>query len=250
MYTNEEGCQTRFSSVWKGRLGNSPRKTRKLTKMTGRLSNFLCFLWQMLSILMCFQCLEISPRKDAEPPSFFPPVGRLNAPSQLAISNPSRVFGLAESAPANCSSKKMNDTMKVRTWGAPAIGWIGIVFFGFCAVMSFRSGQYAPLLCFIPFILMSIPVILMAHTVRMDSEGVCARTLQGTYRVLRLIHSLGSSALRPLSLSGIILTTTASADSPTSLKAGASPGKAHELSTRAARLYMMCLSVTFGFRAS
>ena len=42
----------------------------------------------------------------------------------------------------------------------------------------------------------------------------------------------------------------ASADSPTSLKAGASPGKVHELSTRAARLYRMCLSVTFGFRAS
>jgi hypothetical protein len=79
--------------------------------------------------------------------------------------------------------KKMNDTIKIRTWGAPAIGWIGIVFFGFCAVMSSRSGQYAPLLCFIPFILMSIPVILMAHTVKMDSEGVCAKTLQGTYQI-------------------------------------------------------------------
>lgn len=44
--------------------------------------------------------------------------------------------------------------------------------------------------------------------------------------------------------------TMASADSFRALTQKASPGKAHELSTRAARLYLMCLSVTVGFCVS
>ncbi len=38
------------------------------------------------------------------------------------------------------------------------------------------------------------------------------------------------------------------ADSPTLLGVGVSPGKVHERSTRAVRLYRMRLSVTVGFR--
>ena len=78
----------------------------------------------------------------------------------------------------------MNETIKIRTWGAPAIGWVGILFFGFCAIMSLRSGQYAPMFCFVPFILMSIPVVLMAHTVEINSEGIFAKTVQGTYQII------------------------------------------------------------------
>jgi hypothetical protein len=66
---------------------------------------------------------------------------------------------------------------------APAIGWIGIIFFGFCAVMSSRSGQYMPSMCFIPFIVMSVPVILMAHTVEIDQQTISAKTLRGTYQI-------------------------------------------------------------------
>ncbi|MCC5841660.1 MAG: hypothetical protein JJT96_16210 [Opitutales bacterium] len=42
----------------------------------------------------------------------------------------------------------------------------------------------------------------------------------------------------------------ASADSSAALTPEVSPGKVHELSARAARLYLMRLSVTVGFRVS
>lgn len=61
--------------------------------------------------------------------------------------------------------------------------------------------------------------------------------------------SLGPSALRSAQVSKGIFTTPASADSSTALTAEASPGKVHELSARAARLYMARLSVTLGFCA-
>ena len=63
-----------------------------------------------------------------------------------------------------------------------------------------------------------------------------------------LLLSLGSLALRSFRLSTALFTTTASADSSDALALEASPGKVHELSTRAVRLYLMCLSVAVGFR--
>ena len=62
--------------------------------------------------------------------------------------------------------------------------------------------------------------------------------------------SLGSSALRSSFVSKGVFTTMASADSCSSLNSQASPGKVHELSARAARLYKIRLSVTLGFRVS
>jgi len=46
-----------------------------------------------------------------------------------------------------------------------------------------------------------------------------------------------SSALRSFRLSAVLFTTTASADFSSALAAEISPGKLHELSARAARLY-------------
>ena len=62
--------------------------------------------------------------------------------------------------------------------------------------------------------------------------------------------SLGSSALRSSNVSIGFFTTMASADSCKSLNSQASPGKVHELSARAARLYLIRLLVTVGFRVS
>ena len=88
-----------------------------------------------------------------------------------------------------------------------------------------------------------------------DCRSCNALIVSSTYassiskRVGRLL-SLGSSALRSSHVSTGVLTTMASADSCRSLNQQASPGKVHELSARAARLYLMRLSVTLGFRVS
>ena len=50
-------------------------------------------------------------------------------------------------------------------------------------------------------------------------------------------------------LSQAFFAPTASADFSPALAAETSPGKVHELSTRAVRIYPMCLSLTVGFRA-
>lgn len=72
----------------------------------------------------------------------------------------------------------------------------------------------------------------------------------GSIQAEWLLHYLGSSALRSFSLSRDIFTTMASADFSAPLRAETSPGKVYELSTRADSLYLIRLSVTFGFRAS
>jgi hypothetical protein len=56
--------------------------------------------------------------------------------------------------------------------------------------------------------------------------------------------------LRPFALLGFpsFFTTTASADFSQTLIQEISPGKVLKLSARAAKLYLMCLSVTVGFR--
>jgi len=66
-----------------------------------------------------------------------------------------------------------------------------------------------------------------------------------------LVASLfrGSSALRSSGLSTTILTTMASADFSRALPREISPSKVRNLSARAVRLYMTCLSVALGFRA-
>jgi len=51
-------------------------------------------------------------------------------------------------------------------------------------------------------------------------------------------------------LGGLPCATTASADFSQTLVGEISPGKVLKLSARAAKLYLMCLSVTFGFRIS
>lgn len=88
-----------------------------------------------------------------------------------------------------------------------------------------------------------------------DCRSCNALIVSSTYtsfvskRVGRLL-SLGSSALRSSCVSTGLFTTMASADSCRSLNQQASPGKVHELSARAARLYKIRLSVTLGFRIS
>jgi len=57
-------------------------------------------------------------------------------------------------------------------------------------------------------------------------------------------------ALGSFRLSTAIFASTASADSSRALAPEVSPGKVHELSARAVRLYQMRLSVTVGFRVS
>ena len=69
-------------------------------------------------------------------------------------------------------------------------------------------------------------------------------------RTSRLIAFSCSSALCSARVSVGIFTTMASADSSRALTQEVSPGKMHELQTRAVRLYLARLSVTFGFRAS
>jgi len=58
------------------------------------------------------------------------------------------------------------------------------------------------------------------------------------------------SALRSFRVSPALFTTTASADFSPPLGGETSPGKVHELSARAARLYSARLSVIVGFRVS
>ena len=70
----------------------------------------------------------------------------------------------------------------------------------------------------------------------------------GNTRRLYASLSLDPSALRSVSLSRNIFTTTASADSCDAFTSQVSPSKVYSLSARAVRLYLTCLSVTVGFR--
>ena len=88
-----------------------------------------------------------------------------------------------------------------------------------------------------------------------DCRSCNALIVSSTYtshhgKTVGRLLSLGSSALRYSHVSTGVLTTMASADSCWSLNQQASPGKVHELSARAARLYKIRLSVTLGFRVS
>lgn len=58
------------------------------------------------------------------------------------------------------------------------------------------------------------------------------------------------SVLRSAQVSKGVFTTMTSADFSAAYTPEISSGKVHELSTRAARLYLVRLSVTFGFRVS
>ena len=96
---------------------------------------------------------------------------------------------------------------------------------------------------------------MLAPIDQRDCRSCNALIVSSTYasfnskRVGRLL-SLGSSALCSSDVSNGVLTTMVSADSCEPLSSQASPGKVHELSARAARLYKIRLSVTFGFRVS
>ena len=96
---------------------------------------------------------------------------------------------------------------------------------------------------------------VLASIDQRDCRSCNALIVSSTYasfdskRVGRLL-SLGSSALRYSCVSTGFFTTMASADSYWPLSQQASPGKVHELSARAARLYWIRLSVTLGFRIS
>ena len=88
-----------------------------------------------------------------------------------------------------------------------------------------------------------------------DCRSCNARIVSSIYahfssKTASRLLSLGSSALRSSHVSMGVLTTMASADSCSSLNQQASPGKVHELSARAARLYLIRLSVTVGFCVS
>lgn len=88
-----------------------------------------------------------------------------------------------------------------------------------------------------------------------DCRSCNALIVSSTYtsvdsKTVGRLLSLGPSALCSSDVSNGFLTTMASADSCQSLNLQASPGKVHELSARAARLYLMRLSVTVGFRVS
>ena len=63
-------------------------------------------------------------------------------------------------------------------------------------------------------------------------------------------RSRDSSSLRSARLSVSLFTTTDCADFSSTLMDEISPGKVPVLSTRAVKLYLMRLSVTFGFRVS
>jgi hypothetical protein len=96
---------------------------------------------------------------------------------------------------------------------------------------------------------------VLAATNQGDCRSCNALFVSYTYasfnsKTVGRLLSLGSSALCSSCVSTGVLTTMASADSYTPLSMQASPGKVHELSARAARLYLIRLSVTLGFRIS
>lgn len=96
---------------------------------------------------------------------------------------------------------------------------------------------------------------VFAATNQGDCRSCNALSVSSTYapfigKTVGRLLSLGSSALRSSHVSKGVFTTMASADSCRSLNQQASPGKVHELSARAARLYLVRLSVTLGFRVS
>jgi hypothetical protein len=51
--------------------------------------------------------------------------------------------------------------LRISTWKVQALAWVGATFFTFCTVMSWLSGQTNVSPWFIPFILLSVPVLLL-----------------------------------------------------------------------------------------
>ena len=62
------------------------------------------------------------------------------------------------------------------------VAWACIIFFLFCAVMSWRANAGWPVVLFVGFVLFGI-YLLKAGSVEMDAEHVTYRTLIGTYRI-------------------------------------------------------------------
>jgi hypothetical protein len=74
-----------------------------------------------------------------------------------------------------------DNIVEAKTWRVPLTGWMTVLFFLVCTVFVIIYKQWLGLVFFVPFILLGLPFIFMAHKIRMDKNGVRVKTLQGQY---------------------------------------------------------------------
>ena len=93
--------------------------------------------------------------------------------------------------------------LRVSTWKLQAIGWVGVIFFSACAILSWYSGQAYVSPWFIPFILLSAPILLLTGPVTASPEALGLMTPLGRFEIRwREIESIEHGQSNILFLSG------------------------------------------------
>jgi hypothetical protein len=73
--------------------------------------------------------------------------------------------------------------LRISTWKIFALGCVSAGFFLFCTIMSWRAGQGHVSPWFIPFILMSVPPILMKGPIMATPETLSLSTFAGRFEI-------------------------------------------------------------------
>lgn len=76
-----------------------------------------------------------------------------------------------------------SSTYTIGLLGYKIIAWIGIVFFLFCAVMSWFSGQGNISPFFLIFVAISITMLLIASKIEISSEAITVFSLYAAYKI-------------------------------------------------------------------
>lgn len=60
----------------------------------------------------------------------------------------------------------------ISLWKLKALGWVSLLFFGFCTWTSWQADQRGASLMFLPFILLTIPLLLQAGRIHITSRAI------------------------------------------------------------------------------
>ncbi len=73
--------------------------------------------------------------------------------------------------------------LRVSTWKVQAVGWGGAVLFSFCAIMSWISGEGNVSPWFIPFILLSVPILLLTGPIAASPQTLSLASPLGRFEM-------------------------------------------------------------------
>ncbi len=171
-----------------GLLGRKKYRWAFIVGMVLYALDALIFLALQLWLGLIFHALALSGLYAG-----FSAIGKLTGLPELPPSSPLQPFpkwaepasALAAEIPDGAAqSLNPGRPLRVRHWPIQAIGWGGLIFFGFIAVVClFNNGGWATLV-FIGFAALSTFLIVGYGTTEMDGEKVSHKNMLGRYQIL------------------------------------------------------------------